>query len=126
MINYFKELINKHKEEGISREDSINILEYIMSKKDIINDARGYNELLEMFIPNGMYCYNGKSVCPFYTPLEDGSVYCKYLDLYDFSQCSDEVWERLSEEDIDKSSFVLWDSVKECGIKEENIESSNT
>lgn len=63
----------------------------------------------EQYIPVGTYCYNSDGRCPFWDkdkskmPQENG--YCHYL----------------KQGDWDNEGFgLLWDQVKECGIKDYN------
>ncbi len=92
---------------------------------DIWNAKIGINDN-ENLIPDGIYCYNGKEVCPFYNIIFDHSVsipFCSFLKKGDVFGISDgdfrklckihknaaNVWEKYS---LD----LLWDQVKECGI----------
>ena len=62
----------------------------------------------ESAIPNGIYCYDENGICPYWSrdltkPSQEGG-YCEYMQFGDWQS------EHLS---------LLWDQVKECGIKEE-------
>lgn len=62
----------------------------------------------ETLIPHGEYCYTyndcGKfKVCPFWDVTEDKIGLCSYLHLRDGDE---------------KGTFLLFDQVKECGIKQ--------
>lgn len=68
-------------------------------------------ETLEDSIPQGIYCYDENGTCP-YWKLVDGKPqyengYCSYLKEGD--------WES-------DGIGLLWDQVKECGIKDEEPE----
>jgi hypothetical protein len=58
-------------------------------------------------IPEGMYCYDGKGVCPYWSINENyeyqDNGYCSYLKQGD--------WEGLG--------GLLWDQCKACGINDE-------
>lgn len=84
-------------------------------------------------IPEGMYCYSGEHRCPYRTTIEVGHnntvliPYCTYLEegdvtalnkkeykiLRSYHNCSnEELWKKYP---LD----LLWDSVKECGVNED-------
>jgi hypothetical protein len=66
-------------------------------------------------IPQGMYCYDNLSVCPYWTYSdianalygEQCSGYCHYL----------------REGDFNSDTMILWDQCKCCGINDEEEES---
>lgn len=62
-------------------------------------------------IPQGYYCYAGKTKCPFWskdeTKPEQMNGHCSYLDLGD--------WEI-------KDFGLLWDQVKECNVNRNYVE----
>lgn len=67
-------------------------------------------------IPNGHYCYDENGVCPYWSIREDQPAqrngHCSYLEQGD--------WEVTNEnlpEELQSASSLLWDQVKECGIK---------
>lgn len=59
-------------------------------------------------IPKGIYCYDDKGTCPYWSMDEEKpqqeSGYCRFMGVGD--------WE-------EKGTWLLWDMVKECGINEE-------
>lgn len=86
-------------------------------------------------IPKGMYCYkylkcmkDGKykviGVCPYWSkrknkPKQENG-YCSYLEKGDWEINQEQVWEDdYTGEEIKGHFSLLWDRVKECGIKED-------
>lgn len=73
------------------------------------------NEKDTSVIPEGMYCYDAKGTCPYWSVEED---------------FSEDDWMRMRPDRYGKCSYLgvsdrdtpgpiaLWDQVKECGIKE--------
>ena len=79
-------------------------------------------------IPKGIYCYDEKGRCPYFSHIEKAGIkipYCKYLKEGSLpNELTDEDFERLknfhhttSDEDIWNLYPLdfLWDQVKECG-----------
>jgi len=61
--------------------------------------------IMKLLIPRGMYCYRGDYVCPFWFRDsgmdEQENGYCSYLNMGD----------------NELGMGLLWDMVKECGVK---------
>lgn len=77
----------------------------------------------ESVIPEGLYCYNENGVCPYWSLREDKphqrNGYCSFLEQGD--------WEFTSEDYPEDHPFqtamsLLWDQVKECGLKRDTDE----
>lgn len=83
-------------------------------------------------IPKGVYCYDEKGVCPYYSQkvvaFDIIIPYCLYLDQGDLCGLTNEeflklkkIWAKTDEELYKMFPLdLLWDSVKECGVNEED------
>ena len=78
-----------------------------------------YDNLASLLIPTGPYCYDENGVCPYWHKDKDNAVICTFMDVCDYTKCSEEYWKGLSETDKAESSIILWDQCKICGMNEE-------
>ena len=85
-------------------------------------------KLNEKLIPKGVYCYDEKGICPYFSTIEDEGIkmfYCKYLKKGDTGNITDEQCKILekkygSEEAVYKKYplLFLFDHCKECGVND--------
>ena len=81
-------------------------------------------------IPRGPYCYKdkGKHLCPYYKYKLDSDVliaFCEYLKCGDISSISEDDFNKLLASRDSNLRYLyeqfpldlLWDQVKECGVK---------
>lgn len=85
----------------------------------------------ESLIPKGMYCYDEKGKCPYWSRRDDlpsqENGYCSFLEKSDFDineEMGDIPWKN-GKGEIEKTTEaheipmgLLWDQCKECGINE--------
>lgn len=83
-------------------------------------------------IPRGPYCYSGhlgKGLCEHYSSIIDNDVvipFCKFLNCGDISNIHDDEFNKLLKSRDNNAGrlyeefplTLLWDQVKECGVKE--------
>jgi len=87
-------------------------------------------------IPHGFYCYSAKGKCPYWSIRKGKSKqrngYCAFLEKGDWDINAEKVWtvtvrnekgkyEKVAEgtaKELDIVGSLLWDQVKECGVKE--------
>lgn len=114
------ELFKKYKEDNspMSEEEKRTFFRMLTQTRDVIQLSEiDYTRLLEIFIPEGKYCYDDKGLCPYWYREDNEAVHCRYLDVYDYSECAEEIWDELSPEEIAQAEIILWDQCKVCGVK---------
>lgn len=83
-------------------------------------------------IPKGLYCYDGRGTCPFWSIVEYKpemfNGYCSYLRKGDWDLNKEaEIWDAKTNKIIKRKGeksetpwSLLWDQCKECGINMED------
>lgn len=122
------------------------LIEYSKDEAYLISTSEIVKESLHYFIPEGTYCEGNSKhrigyKCPFWgidkehPDLEQENGYCSFLGKsdWDFNEekhafsittkhtdgtYTEEKFENTSAHDIDLPSSLLWDGIKECGIKD--------